>query len=89
MVASKEQISCALHDESCILSLKNSVYYGLNSVGARIWDLLREPCSISDILNVLLQEYDVDPELGRRDLLELLENLRKEELVEVRENGAG
>jgi hypothetical protein len=41
VVAASEQISCPLGEESAILNLKNSVYYGLDPVGAHVWKLLR------------------------------------------------
>lgn len=87
-MATTEQVSCALHEEACILNLKNSVYYGLDPVGARVWELLRAPHTVSDILNTLLLEYDVDSEVCQRDLFELLENLHGEGLIELRAAGA-
>ncbi|GAC1622878.1 MAG: hypothetical protein PVS2B2_02460 [Candidatus Acidiferrum sp.] len=84
VVATSEQVSCSLNEESCILNLKNSVYYGLDPVGARVWDLLREPRPIREVLDTLLQEYDVAAQVCEQNLLDLLENLRAEGLIEVR-----
>lgn len=82
------QVSCPLGDEAAILNLKNSVYYGLNPVGARVWNLLHQPRSVGALLGALLDEYDVEPERCRNDLLGLLEQLRSEGLIEVRETSA-
>lgn len=84
VVAASEQVSCPLGEESAILNLKNSVYYGLDSVGARVWNLLREAKSVSALRDTLLDEYDVEAERCERDLLELLEKMRGEGLIEVR-----
>lgn len=84
VVASPEQVSCPLGDESAILNLKNTVYYGLNSVGARVWELLRQPRSVGEIRDALLEEYEVEGERCERDLLDLLEKMRSEGLVEVK-----
>ncbi|MGH9865973.1 MAG: PqqD family protein, partial [Candidatus Acidiferrales bacterium] len=43
IVATKQQVSCELGEEAAILNMKNSVYYGLDPVGARIWRLLQQP----------------------------------------------
>lgn len=83
-MASPEQVSCPLGDESAILNLKNSVYYGLNSVGARVWELLRQPKSVGEIRDALLEEFEVEAERCERDLLDLLEKMRSEGLVEVK-----
>lgn len=84
VVAASEQVSCPLGEESAILNLKNSVYYGLDSVGARVWTLLREAKTVSALRDTLLDEYDVEAERCERDLLELLEKMRGEGLIEVR-----
>lgn len=84
VMASPEQVSCPLGDESAILNLKNTVYYGLNSVGARVWELLRQPKSVGEIRDALLEEFEVEAERCERDLLALLEKMRSEGLVEVK-----
>jgi len=84
VVAAPEQVSCPLGEESAILNLKNSVYYGMNPVGARVWDLLKQPKSVTELRNVLLEEYEVDEVRCGNDLLALLETLRSEGLIEIR-----
>jgi Coenzyme PQQ synthesis protein D (PqqD) len=83
IVASSHQVSCPLGDESAILNLKNSVYYGMNAVGARVWNLLQQPRSVSALRDVLLDEYEVEKELCERDLIALLQKMHGEGLIEV------
>jgi len=89
VVAAPEQISCPLGEESAILNLKNTVYYGLNPVGTRIWNLLQKPRSVSELKDALLEEYDVDAVQCEKDLVELLEKMRVEGLIQVRAAAAG
>jgi Coenzyme PQQ synthesis protein D (PqqD) len=88
VVASSEQVSCPLGDEAAILNMKNSVYYGMNSVGTRVWALVKEPKRIGEVRDAIVHEYDVDSERCGRDVLELLEQMRDEGLIEVREAAA-
>ena len=81
--AAPEQVSCPLGEEAAILNLKNTVYYGLNPVGARVWSLLQKPRSVGELRDALLEEYDVEAEQCERDLLDLLEKMRSEGLVQV------
>jgi hypothetical protein len=85
VVATTEQVSCPLGDESAILNLKNSVYYGMNPLGARVWTLLQQPRTVSELRDTLLDEYEVAAERCEHELLELLEKMRTEGLVEVRD----
>lgn len=78
-----EVVSCDLVDEAAILNMKDGVYYGLNPVGARIWNLIQKPMKVSDILDTLLDEYDVEKDVCQADLMELLEQLLDKELVKV------
>lgn len=88
VVATSEQVSCPLGQESAILNLKNSMYYGMNPVGTRIWTLLKEPRSVQQLRDALLNEYDVDAALCERDLLDLLGKMKSEGLIEVRSAAA-
>ncbi len=67
--------------------MKNSVYYGLNPVGTRVWNLVQEPRIVGDIRDTLLDEYEVEAQQCERDLLDLLEKMREQGLIEVREAG--
>jgi hypothetical protein len=83
-VAAKDQVSSDLGGEVAILDLKAGVYYGLDAVGARIWSLIQEPITVNEIRDILLEEYEVEPERCEHDLLALLRRLADEGLVEVR-----
>ena len=84
VVAAKDQVSSDLGGEVAILDLKAGVYYGLDAVGARIWSLIQEPRTVNEIRDILLEEYEVEPEHCEADLLALLRRLADEGLVEVR-----
>jgi hypothetical protein len=85
IVATEDQVSSDLGDEVAILDLKAGMYYGLDSVGARVWDLIQQPRSAGEILDILTSEYDVDPDRCERDLITLLQRLADEGLIEVRD----
>jgi hypothetical protein len=89
VVASPHQVSCPLGEESAILNLSNTIYYGLNPVGTRVWNLLQKPRSIGELRDALVDEYDVEAERCERDLLELLEKMSAEGLIEVSSAAAG
>ena len=64
-----------LQEESVILNLDSERYYGLDSVGARMLSVLTTSNSIEAAYQRLAAEFDVDGEVLRKDLLELVENL--------------
>ena len=81
VVAAKDQISCDLAGEEVILDLKSGVYYGLDAVGARIWQFMQEPRSIAQIRELIMAEYEVDRSECESDLMEFLGTLVENGLV--------
>ena len=84
VIVSSQQVSCPLGDEAAILNMKNSVYYGVNPVGATVWNLLKQPKTIAEIRDAIIEEYEVEEKRCEQDLLTLLEEMRSEGLIEVR-----
>jgi hypothetical protein len=72
-----------LQEESVILNLDSERYFGLDDIGTRILSVLTTSDSIEAAHEKLLQEYDVDGEVLRQDLLALVENLEKQGLVQI------
>jgi hypothetical protein len=84
VTAAKEQVSCDLAGETVLLSLLNGQYFGLNSVGAVIWDLLQGTHTVVELRDSLLRQYpDVTPDRCTQDLLELLSELEDAVLVQI------
>lgn len=80
---SSNQVSSTIGDEAVILNFENGIYYGLNPVSARIVELIAEPRTVSAILETLLDEYDVDVDRCRQDLVNLLAKLKEHDLIET------
>jgi len=72
-----------LQEESVILNLDSERYYGLDDVGTRIMSVLTTSESIEVAYQTLLKEYDVDPQILRQDLLELVHNLHDQGLIQI------
>lgn len=80
-----EQICSDLAGETVILNLKTGMYYGLNALGTRIWELIQEPRSVDAIRDTLVEEYEVEPERCERDLLTLLQEMAAEGMIRVQD----
>lgn len=83
VVAARDQVSSDLGGEVAILNLRAGMYYGLDDVGARVWQLLQEPTVVGDIQATIAQEYEVEPTRAREDVLALLKQMADEGLIEV------
>jgi hypothetical protein len=74
-----------LHDELVLLNLSDGIYYSLDSVGARIWQLIQSTPSrpLQDILSTLVEEYETSPEQCTADLFALVSDLQERRLLEL------
>jgi hypothetical protein len=72
-----------LQQESVILNLDTERYFGLDDVGARMFSILSSSNSIEAAFQVLVEEYEVEPDILKDDLLALADSLIEQGLLEV------
>lgn len=70
-------------EETVILDLASGTYFGLDPVGARVWQLLAEGKTLAAACATMLAEYEVTREDLERDVLALAEELRVKRLISV------
>jgi hypothetical protein len=85
LVASPDQVSANVAGESVILGMKDAMYYGLDPVGTRIWELLQKPAVLDDVLGTITAEFEVTREQAAADLLAFAADLHAHGLVEIAE----
>ena len=66
-----------------ILSIANSKYYGAESVGRYIWQLIEQPIVIADVCAALLDKFEIDRPTCEREMLTFLGQLLSEKLIDV------
>jgi hypothetical protein len=76
LVKTEDALFRELDAEAVLLNLKSGVYYGLNTVGTRAWQLITEHHVLALVLDIMADEYDVDRAVLERDLLDLSQQLR-------------
>ena len=73
-----------LGDEAVLLNLRTGVYFRLNGTGTRIWQVIEERGRADAAAEVVAREYEVDPEVARRDVAVLVDALAERQLLETR-----
>ena len=64
-----------LDRESVLLNLETEQYFGLDETGTRMWQVVTASPNIDAAFGELLAEFDVEPEVLRSNLIELLDRL--------------
>ncbi len=69
--------------ETVILDLLSGTYFGLDPVGAQIWQLLGDGKTLAEVCDAMQQSHEVSREDIERDVLALAESLRVQRLIEI------
>lgn len=72
-----------LQREAVLLNLKSGIYFGLDAIGTRIWQLFSTHHVLSAVAREIVEEYDVTPDVCETDLLRLVSDLEQKGLVKL------
>ena len=72
-----------LDGEAVILNLETGIYFGLDAVGTRIWQLIEARQPLRAVLDTLIIEYEAPPDRIQGDLLAFVERLTGKGLLSV------
>ncbi len=70
-------------EEMVLLHLESGIYFGLDPVGARVWQLIQAGKSLSQACDAMIEEYDVSRQVLEQDVLALARDLVDKKLVSV------
>jgi protein arginine N-methyltransferase 1 len=74
-------LSRELAGETVLLNLESGVYYGLDAVGTRAWNLLAEERTLADVCTIMLKEFEVTHDTLQQDLTTLVRELCEKQLL--------
>jgi hypothetical protein len=74
-----------LQGELVLLNVHTGIYFGLDTVGARMWQLIHahQHAPLQDVLDALVGEYNVSPDQCAGDLLNLVARMEENRLLEI------
>ena len=77
----EEVLARQVGEETVMLDLAKGAYFGLDPVGARIWQLLAEGRTLVEVCDAVVAEYDVSQQDAEHDLLALAADLMAQGLI--------
>lgn len=77
-------IEAEVDGEIVALHVDNGQCYGFNTTATVIWRMIEQPQSVEAIRDALVGEFDVEPEVCETQLTELLGELERDGLIEMR-----
>jgi coenzyme PQQ biosynthesis protein PqqD len=74
-------LSQEAHGQTVLLRLEDGGYYALDDVGAMIWELCDGGRAVGEIVALLCEEFDAPEAVVQADVLEFIDDLRRERLL--------
>ena len=66
-----------------ILNLDSGIYFGLNPVGATIWNFIQSEHTLEELIAHLLNEYQVDRARCEAEVMSLLQKMNSQGLIDI------
>jgi hypothetical protein len=80
---SDEVLAQELAGETVLLDLASESFFGLDEVSTRVWQLLRSGTGQAQLVETLLDEYEVEREVLEKDVGQLLGRLCDAGLITI------
>jgi hypothetical protein len=80
---SDRAISRLVDGDIVVLVPETPMLHALGGCGIRIWELIEKETSVSDLVDVICDEYEVEPEIARKDIIEFIKELETLKLAEI------
>lgn len=80
-IRNEENLTSKIHDEIVMVNITQGNYFGLNSIGSDIWELLDTARSIDELCAILMEDYDIDLESCKSDVSTFIKDLLKKDLI--------
>jgi len=74
-------------EELVILQVDTGRYYSLSAVGMEVWELVQQPRRVGEIVENITSIYDVERTRCEADVVALLQDMARNQLILVREDG--
>ncbi|WP_053984366.1 lasso peptide biosynthesis PqqD family chaperone [Niameybacter massiliensis] len=69
--------------EKVMMDLDTGSYFMLNDVATHIWDLVEQPMKVAEVIQHLLNEYEIDEVTCKEQVMAFVNELCKRELVAI------
>ncbi|WP_040952947.1 lasso peptide biosynthesis PqqD family chaperone [Gorillibacterium massiliense] len=79
----KGNLVSSMDGEKVLMNIGNGKYYNLGEIGGRIWDLIEAPTPVSQLIDGLMEEYEVKRSTCEEHVFNFLQTMLTERLLEV------
>jgi hypothetical protein len=82
-IQNKKVIQSKIGEEVVMLDMDSGFYFGLNSVASIIWSKLEIPISFEEIIDQLMNEYNIDRQTCEIDTKAFWNQLLEKDIIKL------
>ena len=77
----EEFLSTEVDGEAVIMNVETGAYFGLNPVATDIWKILKDSKSVQTVIDQLIEEYDVSPQVCKDETIPVLTQMKALKII--------
>jgi hypothetical protein len=79
-----EPLAVDMDGETVMMDMESGNYFGINSVGSYIWNLLENECTLQSILDSVQQHFEINnDDTVEADITAFLSDMLEQNLIET------
>ena len=83
LVRNPELLSVEMDGDLVMMSIESGNYFGVSGIGPSIWNFLETPKQFDEVVNEIVENFEVEPELAAIDLHKFVAKLAENGMIEV------
>jgi len=83
IILNQELLQSEIDGETIMMSIDNGKYYGLNTVASRIWEIIKDEPLFSELIEKLVEEYEIEQKQCEAETQEFLSKLIENKLIKI------
>jgi hypothetical protein len=72
-----------IDDEIIIIDPQNRLMHQLDNVASRVWEILTRKCSVQEMIDIIIVEYEVDVVIAQKDLVKIVGIMIEKKLIRI------
>lgn len=78
-----ELLSVEMDGDLVMMSIETGNYFGVSGIGPSIWHFLETPKRFDEIVDEIVENFEVEPDIAAADLRAFVASMAKNGMIEV------
>lgn len=81
VIRKPDLVAAEMDGDIVLMSIQQGEYFGISSIGPKLWELLEQPVTVTQTVDVICAEYETSPETCAADVTTFVSALLHNNLI--------